>query len=100
MGDVSARLGGLPEQPVNHEFVDAVCELVDAVLAEHCTPVCTEGRLDEQLTVSCVLDVLREIRTAEELSSLHGWANARVSAVATHLNDGGEALAQIVRRRR
>jgi hypothetical protein len=74
---------------MNPEFVDAVCKLVDAVLVEHCLPVGTEGHLNEEFTVNCALTVLREIRAAEELSSLHNWADNRLLA---HANDGDETL--------
>ena len=66
----------------NPEFVDAVRKLVDAVLIEHCLPVGTEGQLNEEHTVNCALNVLREIRAAQELSSLHRWAGTRLDAHA------------------
>jgi hypothetical protein len=52
----------------------AVCKLVDAVLIEHCIAV-DQHLWHEEHTVDCVLAVLREIRAAEELTSLHNWAD-------------------------
>jgi hypothetical protein len=69
---------------MNPDVLAAVRELVDAVLAEHCFPVSTEGMWNEEHTVDCVLAVLREIRAAPELSSLHPWADKRLS---THADD-------------
>jgi hypothetical protein len=57
----------------------AVCKLVDAVLIEHCIAV-DQHLWHEEHTVDCVLAVLREIRAAEELTSLHNWADTRLSA--------------------
>jgi hypothetical protein len=66
---------------MNPKLVGAVRELVDAVLVEHCLPVAgNEGLWNEAHTVDCVLAVLREIRAAQELSSLHSWADDRLSA--------------------
>jgi hypothetical protein len=78
----------------NTAFVDAVCALVDAVLVEHCLPTGPggEGLCNEAHTIDCVLAVLREIRAAQELSSLHGWADVRLSAHAddAYKLDGSE----------
>jgi hypothetical protein len=66
-------------------FVDAVCKLVDAVLVEHCFPIVGDEAIwNEEHTVDCVLAVLREIRAAQELSSLHKWADSRLRK---HEND-------------
>jgi len=70
---------------MNPKLVGAVRELVEAVLVEHCLPVAgDEGLWNEAHTVDCVLAVLREIRAAQELSSLHSWADDRLSA---HVDD-------------
>jgi hypothetical protein len=65
----------IPGAPLDPDFINAVCELVAAVLVEHCLPVGTEGHLNEEHTVECALIVLRKIRAAPELSSLHSWAD-------------------------
>ena len=75
------------------KLVDAVRQLVEAVLVEHCLPVAgDEGLWNEEHTIDCALAVLTEIRAAEELSSLHNWADVRLSAHAddTYKLDGSE----------
>jgi hypothetical protein len=68
---------------MNQKVIDAVRMLVEAVLVEHCLPVGgDEGVWNEEHTVDCALAVLREIRAAQELSSLHSWADKRLSAHA------------------
>jgi hypothetical protein len=67
-----------PEIPSG--FLDAVRELVEAVLVEHCLPVCgDEACVNEEHTLDCALAVLKEIRMAPELSSLHSWTERRLS---------------------
>jgi hypothetical protein len=61
------------------EFVDAVTKLVDAVLYAECTPAGGEDGLAVEVTVNAVLGVLKEIRAAPELSSLHEWADRQLS---------------------
>jgi hypothetical protein len=57
------------------DFINAVCELVDAVFVEHCLPVDADGHLNEEFTVESALRVLKEIRAAPEFASRHRWAD-------------------------
>jgi hypothetical protein len=65
---------------MNAEFVDAVCKLVDAVIVGHCTIAGSEAYDTEERIVDCALTVVEKIRTAQEFSSLHGWAEHQLSA--------------------
>jgi hypothetical protein len=60
--------------------VNALRNLIEAVLIEHCLPCETEGMYNEGHTISCALDALRKIRAAPEFSSLHSWADKRLAA--------------------
>ena len=59
---------------------NALRNLIEAVLIEHCLPCGTEGMYNEGRTVSCAIDALRKIRAAPEFSSLHNWADKRLAA--------------------
>jgi hypothetical protein len=76
--------------------LDAVRELVDAVLTEHCLPTDTEGVWNEQHTIRCTLEVLRKICDTQDLSSLHDWAATRL---VVHAGDVAtdEAMAEMAR---
>jgi hypothetical protein len=65
---------------IDDDVLKAVCALVDAVLAEHCLPVGTEGMWNEQHTIDCTLEVLRKISAAPGLFALHEWADKRLLA--------------------
>jgi hypothetical protein len=76
---------------MNPEFVAAVCELIDAVLIEHCLPIeGDEGIINEQTTIGCALTLLRKLRAAPEFSSRHQWANKRLLAHADDYTDPDE----------
>jgi hypothetical protein len=61
---------------MNQDLVKAIQQLVDSVFIEHCLPVDgDEAPMNEQQTVECAHAVLRKIRAAPELASLHKWAD-------------------------
>jgi hypothetical protein len=78
---------------MNFKFVDAVCDLIDCVLIEHCCiPMGDEAILNETATVNSTLAVLKEIQATPELSSRHQWADKRLRAHADDYNDPNEVL--------
>jgi hypothetical protein len=75
------------------EFIDAVCELIKATIAAQCEEpdLVNDDALDREMhTVVCAFAVLREIRAAQEFSSLHRWADRQLSVHADALRSATE----------
>jgi hypothetical protein len=89
---VTAKI--IPFPAMSLKLVDAVHALVEAVLVEHCHDVDVDTAVwNEARTVDCALAVLKEVRAAQGLSSLHGWADTQLAAHA----DNARLVARILR---
>jgi hypothetical protein len=64
---------------MNREFVDAVKKLIEAVTFEQHIDVSGESHFAQQVTIECLDAVLKSIRAAPELSSLHEWVDRQLA---------------------
>jgi hypothetical protein len=65
---------------VDPDLIDAVCKLVEALIRWHRESETDISDITIETTVFYVDAILRAIRAAPELSSLHGWADRQLAA--------------------